>query len=70
MDEEEERLDIANARAAELSTMETVVKRFLFIESAKVVGVEEEAARLELLTQYNLWLRTTAMVAFRRLRKP
>jgi hypothetical protein len=70
MDEEEERLDIANARAAELSTMETVVKRFLFIESAKVVGVEEEAARLELLTQYNLWLRTTAVVAFRRLRKP
>ncbi|CUG89867.1 zinc finger protein, putative [Bodo saltans] len=69
MDEEEERLDIANDRIAQLSTMETVVKRFLFMESAKLVGVEEESARLELLTQYNLWLRTSAMVAFRRVRK-
>lgn len=69
LDEEEERLHIACGSREFWTGLTALQKRLLFLDAAKNISVEEERVRVDVVTQCNMWLRTTALPAWRRLPK-
>lgn len=66
LDEEEGRQDIGMTRREQYNQMRAMLERLRFIDAAKRLGQVEEAERLDVVTQYNLWFVGHAVPAFRR----